>query len=146
MRKTRFLAATASTTAALLIALVTTGTAEASIPTVGCTTGYGDGDQNETCIDLYGTAMHVDQIKGSLNSASWGTLKSIPAGVEVEAFGTLADGSPYNARGTAQASRIGSVWVDFYPNADFAPLSEVCVRTTFKGDTGAPACVTIYRS
>lgn len=77
----------------------------------------------------------------SLNGTS---APSFLDGVTVEVTGTLYGGAPYHARGQTQESYIGAAWVDFYPNADFAPNSQVCVRTTYQGETGDPACETIY--
>jgi hypothetical protein len=132
--------------AAVALALVSgigmAGTAYADAS--GCTGFSGAGDLGRTCITVRGTGLQVDEITGELQSA-----KNSPpyatqmCRVSFQATGILYGGAPYSETLVSQCG-YGDTYVVFHPNRKFAPYSKVCMRATFQGNTGDPACETIY--
>jgi hypothetical protein len=95
----------------------------------------------QTCINVYGDGLYVDQVSGELEKVARG-FDPIE-GAEVNLYGTLATGARYNVTVLAPDSiSVATAW--FSPRANFQDGSQLCVRARvgvveYPGGT----CVTI---
>jgi hypothetical protein len=112
------------------------------LPTVWCTYEVVTLGIEQTCINVYGEGLYVDRVSGELEKVAKG-LSPIE-GAEVNLFGTLESGAPYNKIVVAPDSiNFATAW--FEPRADFKDGSQLCVRAKVGAvEWSPPTCVTIH--
>jgi hypothetical protein len=116
-----------------------TAAAPAALPRAGCIVTTSAGFE-QLCINVQGTGLRVDRVSGELERP--GRMLHYDCDVQINAFGTLATGAPYNQTGTAKCG-LNSTWVSFSPRADFRAGSNVCVRARGDGEWTRPACLDV---
>jgi hypothetical protein len=111
------------------------------LPTVGCSWSLVGVGIKQFCINVYGDGLYVDRASGELEAVS--RLPIPIENPEINLFGTLENGAPYDATEVApDGVSSASAW--FSPRARFQDGSDLCIRTRLAtGDFSDPACVTI---
>lgn len=90
---------------------------------------------------MYGHGLHVDKVSGELEKVA--RSPDGVCGAEINVFGRFSTGAEYSRTGIAQCG-ANSVWVYFYPRADFQAGSLLCARGRVGAtDWNDPACITI---
>lgn len=128
--------------AATALLAATTGTASAQeIPTVGCNFDVVTLGLEQVCINVYGQGLFVDRVTGELEKVS--SSPDPIEGAEVNLFGILANGAPYDVT-TVAPDGISSATAEFAPRAEFQDGSQLCVRAKVGvTEYSDPACIQI---
>ncbi|WP_214370606.1 hypothetical protein [Pseudonocardia sp. H11422] len=102
------------------------GVAQAQgLPTVRCTYDVVTLGVEQYCINVYGEGLYDDKVSGELEKVS--SDPSPIEGAEVNLFGTLENGAPYNMTAVAPDG-ISSATAWFYPRTNFQDGSQLCIR------------------
>lgn len=108
------------------------------IPKAGC---HFTATFKQICINVRGAGLRVDEVTGELERL--GRFMHFECNIQVNAFGTLANGTNYSQTAPADCG-THSTWVRFNPRTDFRNGSLICARAR-QGDSAwtDPACLTI---
>lgn len=113
----------------------------------GCTVRSGPATLNQNCIQVNGTGLHVDSVKGYIQAASFPYGPATVCEITVEITGTLqSGGEPYFASGqTEPGCSFISRGITATIGKNFAPDSKICSRTYWGSIYGwsQPACITV---
>lgn len=130
-------------------AVLTTGDGDIALVSAGgggCTLRSGPATLNQNCIDVRGSGLHVESIKGYIQAASFPYGPSTVCTITVEMTGTLAGNVPYfRSAQTQPGCSFISRGITATVNKTFAPDSKICSRTYWGSTYGwsTPACITV---